>query len=330
MQLISGPNRGRLRRSAEPRRAGLAPLELVLMLPLLLMILALIINFGHEIAWKERALTVSRQAEWRQRPTHYAGQRDRQPREWPTSATMTVELAPAPPIFPQDPFAQHQVVRGPILRSPFGGGANSQLQVDTRQFDFSDDLKQGRATITRDLPLLSRLYQTDYDVKQPLLESEWRFHDMGYGSNHSRRILRLYGFTPPQGVVDLAQQYQQAAMQLLNAGYRPGLDPLDKDEELAAWYGSAPDFHPQLPRTVNCELDRDSVYVNDVRPLIDSIQGPRGRGQGGVPERLANAFLQMYRAQQNQLRQQDPPPQAQIDLLQVKINQLSKFVGGLR
>ncbi|MCY2962770.1 MAG: hypothetical protein NT069_03815 [Planctomycetota bacterium] len=287
------------------------------------------INFGHVIAWKTRALTVSRQAVWRQRPTHYAGSRDRVPRNWEAPASMAVGPASTPPIFAQDPFAQHQVVRGPMLRDPQSQSASSQLQVDVGQFDFDDDLVQGIANLDREVALLPKLFQIKFNTKHPLLESEWRFHDMGYGSNNDRRILRLYGFTPPGNVIDLAEGYKEAALRIMSAGYRPGLMPLDKDDELKAWYGSAPDFHPQLPRTASCELNRDVVHAGDVLPLIDRIQGPRGGGRGGVPERMTQAFLNMYRAQQALLRQQDPPPTTEIQELQRKIDLLTKFLGTL-
>ena len=48
--------------SKRPR--GLAPLEMVLAIPFLLMIMALMVNIGNVACWKVRALTVARHSIW--------------------------------------------------------------------------------------------------------------------------------------------------------------------------------------------------------------------------------------------------------------------------
>jgi len=48
-------------------RRGLSTLEMVLALPVLLMIMALIINFGTVAAWKVRGLCAARHAVWSSR-----------------------------------------------------------------------------------------------------------------------------------------------------------------------------------------------------------------------------------------------------------------------
>jgi hypothetical protein len=302
-------------------------LELVLALPLLLLVLALMINFGHIAAWKARTLQVARMAEWRQRPTRqplrYPG-----PAEWPTErTTFTVEPGPAPALFNADPYARHLVVRGPVLTNPQVGLPGSQLSVDTTMLDMPGTLKQGRAAISRELPLLGRLYEINQDVVHLMLEDEWRFFELGYSDNQSRRALLLYGFTPPAHVQERAAAFRDAALAILNAPFRGDLAVLDRDAELAAWYGTAPDFHPRLGRA--CTLEAQAVRAGPVQELIDRIQGPRGGGRGGVPERVARSFLNMYQAQLNLLQNQQPPPTAQIQQLQQKIQQLQGFLGSL-
>ena len=50
-----------------PRARALAPLEMVLSLPILLFIMAVIINFGTLASWKVRGLSAARHAVWSSR-----------------------------------------------------------------------------------------------------------------------------------------------------------------------------------------------------------------------------------------------------------------------
>jgi len=308
-------------------RRGLAPLELVLVIPLLMMVMALMINFAHQVAWKVQAQTASRQAVWRQRPTHLAGSRDRPPRNWEPPASMSVGGVTPPPLFPQDPYDNYSALRGPLLRDPQVGSPTAQLQVDRGLLSLNDDLVQGQASINREVVLLPRLYQIAFDVKHPLLQSEWRFHDLGYGSNNDRRTLKLYSYLPHPEVTKRGIDTQTAFLNVIRAPFRPALAILDKDQELATWFGSAPDFHPQAGRP--CVIDRDFVYRTVVQPLIDRIQGPKGGGRGGVPEHMAQTFIRMYREQIAELQLQVPPPKAEIQALQDKIDELNRFIGTL-
>ena len=119
---------------SEPRglRHGLAPLELVLSLPLILFVMALIINFGVLACWKVRAATVARQAVWRQRFDR-KGQTDPLPTGWPNvqPPSDTVPAANPPstsegaPLF-QDPFPPQQYPVGPAPDSPLDRGPLAQ------------------------------------------------------------------------------------------------------------------------------------------------------------------------------------------------------------
>lgn len=308
------------------RREGLAPLELVLVLPLLVAIMCLMINIGIETKWKIRALEASRQAVWRTRGDR-RGATDPPLTGWPASATLAVMPVANPPLFPQDPFAPHAVVRGPVLRDPQSSDPESQLIVDTRMLNLSGSLDMGLASINRQFPVFPQIGRVNLRATQLLLDSEWQFRDMGYGNNISRRIFWLYQFTAPQQVQELALAYQQAAMKVhIQLSQSQVLAPLDNDDEFIAYYGSAPDFHPVINN--GCTLNRFQAYP-DQQDLITRIQGPRGGGRGGVPDRMASAFIRMYQSQINDLNQQAPPPQAQIDQIQAKIDQLQRFRGSL-
>jgi hypothetical protein len=319
------------------RRRGLAPLELVLAIPFLLMVLAMIINLGTEVKWKIRTLAVSRQAVWRQRRDRH-GNTDPPLAGWPRQGTsLRVFPATSQPIFPQDPLAPYSVVRGPALRNPQNSAAGSQLIVNTTLLDMtgsSGGVDQANASIQRNFPLLPLMSDVHLSVDQLLVDGLWRFWEMGYLHNDSRRIRQLYTFVPPGAVSNLAQVFQQAASAVVTNPMRPSLFPLDHDEELAAWLGHSVDFHPRLQHV--CSLNRFEVRAGAVQQLIDRIQGPTGGGRGrrfppqnAVPEAMARAFLSMYDGQLQQLQNQNPPPQGQINVLEQKIKQLQQFLGGL-
>lgn len=312
--------------SGRRTRRGLAPLELVFALPLLLAVLALIVNIGIEVKWKIRALVVSRQAVWRQRPGRNGAQ-DPNPAGWPTrNANFSVTTAPPPPLFAQDPFASQTVVRGPVLRDPNNSSSQGQFIVNTDVFDMSGKVEQGNARLDRSFPLLPKYPGVHLSVDQYLVDGQWRFWEMNIPRNDWRRTLILYRFTPPGNVLNLAQLYQEAATRLVNAPFRHDLDPLDRDEEIYAYQGSYHDFHPQLTR--GCTLDPQAVMLS-VEMLESEIQGPRKGGRGGVPENMANYFIRMYEDQLQQLQSQPFPPQGQISSLQKKIQQLRQFLGSL-
>ncbi|MFN0054424.1 MAG: hypothetical protein ACKV0T_19790 [Planctomycetales bacterium] len=305
------------------RRRGLAPLELVLSLPFLMIMLAVIINFGIEVKWKLRGLTVSRQAVWRQRGGR-SGASEPRPPAWPAEATLSVTPAGPPDLFPNDPFAQYAVIRGPVLSDPQSQQPGSQLLVDTDLFDISGDLETGRAKIDRKLPLLANRFGVHFDLEHLLLESRWRFQDTRLGANVSRRTPTLYQLPPTDEVQAKAERYRQAALAIMNSGQRPSFLSLDRDEEFYMAGRAPPDFHPILQ--VGCSDNAFQIHEGPVRLLIDRVQGPRGGGRGGVPQAMAEAFRALY---QSLLNQPGGPPPGFGDL-QGKIDQLNQFLATLR
>lgn len=266
-----------------PRR-GLAPLELVLGLPLLMCMLALIVNIGTATKWKLRSLFVARQAAWSQRLDR-KGLTDPRPAGWPSGAIYEM-LRGGDNLFPNDPFASFTVVRGPVLQGP--GVQDAQLQVDTTKLQVAADLIRGHAKIDRPTPMLQDLTGIHYDLQHLLTDSRWRYRDMDYPTNEERRTTKLYKLLPPPD----GSAYQAAAERILNSPTRDFLRPLDNDKEFLWWYGAAPDFYPHLAPM--CTLDPVELHKGAIDPLVKRIKGPRGDGKGGVPEAMGKAFFGLY------------------------------------
>lgn len=274
-------------------RSGLAPLEFVLSLPLLLMIMAMIIIVGTAGAWKVRTHANARQAMARALwPRTGAG--DPKPASWwPDTAVMSAGPAnPAP--FDADPFAQHQVVRGPQISAQQGSGF---LRVDTDLMDVTQGLFAGYSSIDRELPLWKQLpYRNAYHRQAQVFSSNhWQFQQMGLADNYDRRTRVLY---PDFNLADssgMGAAAVQAALQaLLSNPDRAQLLILDRDAELRGFYGDPYEsdwygrydrfnFHP---RPFNeCALDLTST-VDGLTDRIDQ-----------APCNLARAFLEMYESQ---------------------------------
>lgn len=321
---------------ALPRR-GLATLEFVLALPILLFVMALAVNFGTAASWKVRALVAARHAAWSTRPPRTGFQYPR-PQNWPATANLgaggAADFAPL-----DDPRVYHPVVRGPTL--PGGTTVNSALLDPSRGF------RRGWSDIRRPFPLLRRLGTYGLSAGTNLLDNLWQFWRHGLGSNSDRRIPVLYALA--QAPPAYAQAYVRAVLALLRFPLRNDLRPLDRDDEFQAYAQrfpqlgiGVPDFHPGLIGF--CTLDRQ-VADRAVADLLDRITGRVDRDSSGnvtrrvpgVPENMTRAFIGLYRAViqelQNQMNATPPPPpgqsaaiQAEIDQLQAKIDVLQKFL----
>lgn len=336
------------------RRRGVSPVEFVLSLPVMLFVMALIINFGTAASWKARAAVAARQSVWRQRYDRN-GATDPQIPGW----IGQVGVGGGAQLF-NDPFAQFPVVRGPVLASQ---GANSSLVVDQNLLDISGGVQTGTSSIRIRLPLLPGLPPVSFNPQAPLLSSRWQFGNIGLPQNVWRRIPLLYPQLRPDTffarVPQERQAYMQAAMAIFSAPFRGDLDPLDRDEELHQYrlqrFGQdyTYDFHPLItscyrpppdqtpgpgsPGCTACLLDPNAVYQeyvntpNSSRGLLQKIYGatPNRGGRGGVPESIAQQFIAMYSWQIWVLQQSVPPDQAAIAALQAKIDQLNNFIGTL-
>lgn len=282
-------------------RDGLAPLELVLSIPLLMMIMAMMIIVGTAGSWKVRTLANSRQAASRSLWPR-TGDSDPKPDSWwPSSAAMGFRDGRPSPL-DGDPFGQHYVVRGPAIPSPAG----SSLNVDQSRLDSVDGLKSGWSSIDRDLPVWQQLpYRNRYDRDtQVFTDEQWQHGTMGQGHTNLRRIPVIYpeydlGRYAPGSVAAMQSTLMQL-MQFYNSD--PKLPILDRDEELRGFYGDPYDnnwyarydrfnFHPPA-----------GGCTTDLRPIVDNLVS----AIDGVPCRVTRAFHAMYVDQLNQLNCNDP------------------------
>jgi hypothetical protein len=322
-----------------PIRHGLSPLEFVLALPMLLFVMALMLNFGTVASWKVRTLGAARHAAWSTRAPR-SGMQYPRPANWPPAANLGAggagDHAPM-----DDPRVDHPVARGPVL--PLGTAVNSGLLDPSRGF------REGSANLRREFPLLRRLGPYALAAHANLLDNPWPFWRHGLYSNHERRVPVLYALA--RAPASLAQAYVQAVYAILRAPFREDLRPLDRDDEFDGYQrrfrgaGGSPDFHPVLHRF--CSLSR-TVADQAVADLIDRIGGRVDRDDdgnvirrvSGVPETMTRAFIRLYQWVIQQLQAQlgvtpPPPPdqraaiQAEIDQLQGQIQILQDFLGTL-
>jgi hypothetical protein len=300
--------------AATPARQGLATLELVLSLPILLFVMALIINFGTVASWKVRGLTNARNAVWSSRVSRNGGAMPR-PTGWPLNAGMGTagagHLAEL-----DDPRANRPVARGPL---PYGCRVKDDLLNPSR------GLREGSADLRRFPTLLPSLGPYDLHARHHLLDDKWQYDQMGLSSNRSRRTIVLYEL--PKADPSLANAYMAAAMAIVSAPFRDALRPLDNDDEFIYWRGGAPDFHPRLHQF--CSLKQDEAR-DRVQDLIDRIQGHKGDPEvPSLAQRMAEAFRGLYQYAIRQLQQSPGNNQAQIAQLQQKIAILDQFLGSL-
>jgi hypothetical protein len=291
------------------RRRGLAPLELVLWLPVFMMVLALMVVFGNAAVWKLRTSFAARDAVWRIR-TPRTGQNDPVPANFrPVTANITAGADGNIAVL-DDARIDQPVVRGPL----------PPIEVRRDLLDPSKGKIFGRAEMTQHYPMLGRMGSYDFDVRNTLLDGMFRYWEMDIPANIYRRIPFIYIL--PQAPNQLAQAYVTAIRAIINAPFRRDLDVLDRDEEIRAYYGSYVDFHPVLQSF--CEVDPQTVYDQYVVDVIRRIQGKQDNPSvPSVAETMANFFANMYQQMINDLQNQlQNAPPGQQGAIQQQISQL--------
>jgi len=336
-----------MRSKRRHQRGGLSTLEMVLCLPILLFVMALMVNYGTAASWKVRSLAVARHALWSTLWPRSGGRMPR-PLYWPDTAGAGAGGAGNIAAL-DDPRLQHPVVRGPL---PNGNRVREWL------LDPSRGLRRGGATLSRRFPMLARLGGYHFDPETVALNGFFTHREMCLCIG---RALNLHNWlTHPITVIyELARAdpayvnaYIAAVRAIYFAPFRPALRPLDRDDEFIGyairfgWPVGAPDFHPRLRRF--CSLDHQ-LAAERVADLVDRIQGRVDRDQDGnvvrrVPsaaERIIQAFINLYQRVINELQARinaDPPPpggevaamQAEINELQARIDALTQFLQTLR
>jgi len=268
----------------------LAPLEFVLWLPILLFVAAMMVNLGTMAVWRMRGEIVARDAAWRVRWPR-TGEEEPRPAErvWPADAKMEV-IYDEPEIDAlDDPEIDHIVARGPL---PNGFIVRQKLAPDV-------GMMRGSAQIERELPMLPKLgpFETD-EIKHPLLDRRWSGPEMGIPGRNYRRTKVLYELPKTDPSIPLA--VGRAFEDMFDMVYFDGLRVLDDDEEIERYRGSPVDFHPAINPGV-CELDRDTVYEEQVIRLVDTLDEVEDKVHlhriSYLPRTMTNFFLNMYRAE---------------------------------
>jgi hypothetical protein len=293
---------------------GLAPLEMVAALPLLMCLMAAMYYFGAAAVWKVRALSVARNMVWSTRWPR-TGTTMPRPVYWPvdgaTSSTAGPDNAPAI----DDTRVQQPVVRGPLPAA----------QVNSNLLDPTRGLREGQASVQRKFPLPGTLGTRVIRAEDVILDDKWQHRRMGLSSNITRRIPILYALQhAPQA---LADAYVQAVMAIYNAPCQQDLRPLGpNDDEWAAygarfgWGTGSPDYYPRLYRF--CSLDMQ-IAGDAVKNLIERIQGT-----GGLARRVAQGFINLYQRVIDAINAAGGDA-AETDALQQKIDALKQFLDSL-
>ena len=277
-------------RRQKKNRTGLAPLEFVLALPILLFVMALIVNYGTAAAWRVRGEIVSRDAVWGERHPRSAQTR---PPSWPDDATYTV-VADAPITLLDDPEIDHEVVRGPLGDI----GVNPVLDPDRT------GAVKGVSEIDRPFALLPTMGNYDSnEIAHRLLHPWWQCNDEGY-PNWYRRSRILYEWPDVGGGLESSHNNARQALQQFHQANWDVLRTLDQADPDFIRYGrSPPQFHPS-PRHM-CETDPEVVRERAMeRYMIDYVDS-RGEVQLGritqLPRTMTSAFLSLYRGRKQEL-----------------------------
>lgn len=289
------------RRVTRVRRRGLSTLEFVLALPILLFLMALMINYGTVASWKVRCLTISRHAMWASRDQRNGGlATNPRPANWPNAAHIghNTPGQGANPVRIEslaDPRVDLPIARGATITVPRPWPLTPVIVVVNRDMlDPTLGLHVGSASLEREFPLMRALGTYHLTSRPQILNNTSHFRTVREDSiswYHYRDVLRmeaLYDLPRADGIY--GQRYVQAIRTLLTARCWPRLRPLDRDPELLAaarrhpFMGIRTDFHPVFQRRP-ATLDKDEVYRR-VERLIDRISR--------VPDDMDEAFRKLY------------------------------------
>jgi hypothetical protein len=336
-------------------RRGLAPLEMVLVLPLLMFIMALMVNYATAACWKVRTLTAARQGMWRARMNYWRGDGDPHLPDWPTEGRVSLSggapLADIASIWAQ-PEIDKAFLRGPVIvnEGPYPDPGQSQgasIAVRSRDnMSITSGVGEGRARLARSLPLLKNMRMTQaeadrvagasprdmgqfsYNLRHALVDNRWQFSNMGYGWNWDRRSNGWYEIRDAGAWAQQQGRLRQADQNLRSFPSRDALRVLDRDDELMQFFNSVPEYCFRRP--IGCSTDVTTVRLSIVDTVVTSIQGDQGGGRNGFPDCLARRFLSMYTQQLQTAQNQMPQDVATIARVTPLIQQLQQFIGSLQ
>lgn len=277
-------------------RRGLAPLEFVLALPILLFVMALIVNFGTAATWRLRGEIASRDAVWGQ--TYPRSPQDR-PNYWPNNASYRV--ANDGPIEElDDPAIYHEVVRGPMI-----GDVRVNPVLDPNR----NGIRKGVSEVERQFALLPSLGEFDSgEIENSIIETRWQCNDEGY-QNWFRRSKILYEWPVP-GVGGLESTYESAIQNLRSywqSRRQNALEVVEWDYEFhrVRRRGRGPDFHPRPRR--GREIDPEVVRRENVERHLIDYKDERDECRLGritmLPSQLTSSYLGLYQGRKRELEQ---------------------------
>ncbi len=175
---------GRNRVPRVRHRAGLAPLELVLVLPLMMMVAGLLLFVANATVWKLRSHGAARETVFQQFHPR-TGEASPPPPDWVRFDVTTSVLA-GPPVWSFDPFQSHVLFRGPTWRTQ---------PIDATLFDGAPGIWIGRSRseIKSGLwPQMRVVYRYQRDVAV-LASHQWQYDAMGLVHHGDRRSALLIG-----------------------------------------------------------------------------------------------------------------------------------------
>jgi hypothetical protein len=322
-------------------RRGLSMLELVLVLPLLLFVMALIINFGTFACWKARSEMAARHSIWARRHVDDRWERlgpPQKPSNWRTPGT-TLTTARGNDVLAEldDSRLQHPIVRGPGFPL-FGVSVNRDLLNPATGFN------AGYAALAKRFPMMAGQLSYSLHSQNEFMEYGWEYwsatmnlHDTVYWwtwNNVALRVPKLYVIDKdPSGKIDaLMKKYQDAVVAIWYAPFARDLDPLSNDDEwlyytgLYSGYSWAPDFHPHVGFGCTSDLD----YIQRRVDYLTSDYGPIKR----LPRRMTRSFINLYRYAIYMMQVQldaEPPPAADVQAeLRDGISKLEDKIATLR
>ena len=326
------------RRYAPHRRAGLAPLEFTLAAPMLVIMMALMINFGVAGAWKVRTQAATRYAAWRT-VNERTGELNPTPPYWSTTAPLTTSAGTDLPTSSQLWDSQQALlcpcVRGPQLTAP---SAQNVVNVPGR-LEMDGFVLKGNAILDKPLPLLRTALPRGrfrFNLKQDVFDNQWQFYSLGIPwNNHLRATIWWDIAHSDLAVMDSAidsnkQQLDANLSRLQTSPTHDDLYPLDNDDEHARYYSTQPpDFYPRLGGS--CESDPMKVYMSLVSRLDQNGQPNDSsilRRIDRLPCSMSQNFTSMYRSWVCEL-EMCGFDNASIDPLRQRYKDLSQFMAAL-
>lgn len=294
------------------RRRGLSTLELVLVTPLLLLMMALIINYGTAACWKARCDGAARNCVWSDRNPRRADWMP-VPQYWRVPQASQALRQEPDLIALDDPRLQLPVVRGPM---PFGATVNSDVLNPAAGFN------AGTATIRRQFPMLGKLPQYRYNVENVLLDKGWEFWRMGMHLNAPvtpSRLWVLYGLPPAE--TSFASQPAVSLIAVLQNEVWMLAALTQERRRFRLYHGCGP-----ADRCRPCTTD-----LEDIDELVkDYCRTFPPRVQRRMTQYLQSMYNNLLSQLNSQMHSAPPPSAAALAALQARAAQVQQYLSQLQ